>query len=41
MDAYLQPLVSCCLYTTMIWQKKKDLGEIEKIEKIHSKEYLR
>ena len=33
MYAYLQPLVSCCLYTTIIRQKKKDFGEIEKIEK--------
>ena len=29
----LQPLVLCCLYTTMVWQRKKDFGEIEKIEK--------
>ena len=30
MDAYLQPLVSRHLYTTIIRQKKKDFGEIEK-----------
>ena len=24
MEAYLQPLVSCCLYTTIIRQRKKD-----------------
>ena len=34
MDAYLQPVVSCRLYTTIIRQKKKDFREIEKIEKI-------
>ena len=33
MDAYLWPLVSCHLYTTIIRQKKKDFAEIEKIEK--------
>ena len=32
MGAYMRPLVSCCLYTTIIRQKKKDFGEIEKIE---------
>ena len=37
MEAYLRPLVSCCLYTTIIRQKKKDLGEIEKIEKYSEK----
>ena len=34
MDAYLQPLVSCRLYIAIIRQKNKDLGKIEKIEKI-------
>ena len=38
MDAYLRPLVSYCLYTTIIRKKKKDFGEIEKIEKLQSKE---
>ena len=33
MDAYLQPLVSCRLYTSIIRQRKKDLIEIEKFEK--------
>ena len=33
-DTYLQPLVSCCLYTAIIRLRKKDSGEIEKIEKI-------
>ena len=41
MAAYLRPLVSCCPYTAIIRQKKNDFGEIEKIEKIQSKEYLR
>ena len=40
MDAYLWPLVSRRLYITIIRQKKKDFGEIEKIEKVLSKEYL-
>ena len=31
MDAYLQPLVSCRLNTTIIRQKKEDFGGIEKI----------
>ena len=30
MDAYLRPLVSCCLITTIIRLRKKDFGEIEK-----------
>ena len=30
MDAYLRPLISCSLYTTIIRQRKKDFGEIEK-----------
>ena len=33
MDAYLRPLVSCRLITTIIRQRKNDIGEIEKIEK--------
>ena len=33
MDAYLRSLVLCRLYTTIIRQIKKDLGEIEKREK--------
>ena len=33
MDAYLQPLLSCRLYTTIFWQKKKDLGENKKNRK--------
>ena len=37
MEAYLRPLVLCCLYTIIISQRKKDFGEIEKIEKMHSK----
>ena len=41
MDAYLQPSVSCHLITTIIRQRKKDIGEIEKNLKIQSKEYLR
>ena len=31
MDAYLRPLVSCHLYATIIRQKKKNFGEIEKM----------
>ena len=34
MGAYLRPLVSCRLYTSIIRQKNKDFGEIEKIENI-------
>ena len=34
MGAYLRPLVSWLLYTAIIWQKKKDFGEIGKIRKI-------
>ena len=30
MVAYQRPLVSCCLITTIIRQRKKDIGEIEK-----------
>ena len=30
MVAYLRPLVSCRLYTTIIRQRKKDFGEIKK-----------
>ena len=41
MVAYLRPLVSFCLYTKIIWLKKKDFGEIEKFKKIQSKECLR
>ena len=33
MDAYLRPLISSCLHATIFRQKKKDLEEIEKIEK--------
>ena len=33
MVTYLRILVSCRLYTTIIRQRKKDLEEIEKIEK--------
>ena len=32
MDAYLRLLVSCRLIMTIIRQKKKEIGEIEKIE---------
>ena len=39
-EAYLQPLVSCYLYKTIMRQRKKDIGEIEKIKKIQLKEYL-
>ena len=38
MDAYLRQLVSCRLYATIMRQKKKGFGEIEKIL---SKEFLR
>ena len=34
MGAYLRPLVSRRLNTTIIGQKKKDFGKIENIEKI-------
>ncbi len=34
MDAFLRPLISCLLYTTILRQKKKDFGEIETSEKI-------
>ena len=34
MGAYLRPVISCCFYTAIIKQKKKDFGEIEKIENI-------
>ena len=37
MDAYLQPLVSCRLITTIIRLRKKDIGEIEKIKKYSQK----
>ena len=37
MVAYLQPLVSCHLITTIIKQRKKD---IEKIEKYNKDEYV-
>ena len=30
MDAYLQVLVSCCLIMTIVRERKKDIGEIEK-----------
>ena len=33
MDAYLRPQVSFRFITTIIRQRKKDIGEIEKIEK--------
>ena len=32
-DAFMRPPVSCLLHTAIIRQKKKDFGEIEKIEK--------
>ena len=32
MEVLLRPLVSCRFYTTIIKQRKKDFGEIEKIE---------
>ena len=41
MDAYLQPLVLCRLYTAIIRQKKKDSVDIEKIEKIQSNIFFR
>ena len=41
MDTYLQPLVSCRLYTTIFKQRKKDFVDIEKNQKIHSNECLR
>ena len=31
-------MVSCCLYMTIISQRKNDFGEIEKIEKCREKE---
>ena len=34
MDAYLQLMVSCYLYKKIIRQKKKDFGEIKKLERI-------
>ena len=37
MDAGLQPLISCCLITTIIRLRKKDRGEMEKIEKYSQK----
>ena len=37
MEADLQPLVSCRLIMTMIWQQKIDIKEIEKIEKYSQK----
>ena len=40
MDAYLQPLVSCHLYTTIIRQRKKDFGESQKIVKFSKKMWL-
>ena len=33
MDVYLRPKVSCHLITTIFRQRKKDIREIEKIEK--------
>ena len=33
MDAYLQPQCSCHLIMTIIRQRKKDIGEIERIKK--------
>ena len=33
MDIYLRLLFSCRLYTTILRQRMKDFGEIEKIEK--------
>ena len=39
MDAYLRPPIPCRLYTTIIWQKKKDFGEIERIEKFSQKNF--
>ena len=41
MNAYLRPLVSCRLYTAIISQKKKNFVDIEKMEKLSSKEFLR
>ena len=40
MDAYLLLLVSCRLYTTIIRQRKKDFGEIEKIEKYSQRMFI-
>ena len=37
MGAYLRPLVSYRLYMTIIWQKKTDLGEIQKSKKYSQK----
>ena len=37
MGAYLRPLVSSRLYMTIVRQKKKDFGAVEKIQ---SKEYF-
>ena len=39
MDAYLLPRVSCRLITTIIRQRKKDIGEIEKTEKYCQKNF--
>ena len=39
MDADLQSLVSCRLYMTIIKQRKKDFGEIEKVEKYCQKNF--
>ena len=42
MNANLWPLDSCGLYTKIIWQKKKDFGEIKKIWKYNQKNvYIR
>ena len=40
MDVYIRLEVSCRLITTIIRQRKKDIGEIEKIE-IYSQKNLR
>ena len=40
MGGYLRPVASCRFYTAIIRLKKKDFGEIEKIEKIQSKDFL-
>ena len=37
----LRPQISCCLITTIISQRKKDIVEIENSKKMLSKECLR
>ena len=41
MNSYLRPLVSCCLFTTIIRQRKKDITEIEEIEEYSQNVYVR